>query len=241
MGDVRIGTSGWAYKDWNGPFYPDEVKARDRLAYISGRFPTLEINASFYRMPTDKAVASWRDQTPADFLFAWKASRYITHNKKLKDCQDSVDLVFGRMAPLGDTQGPALVQLPPQLRRNDERLETFIGWLPKGVRAAFEFRHPSWYEQAVFDLLARHDCAFVISDHHSAPAPSVVTAGWVYWRGHGPGGRYRGSYSDEALAALARDIEGWGRRGLDVFAYFDNDIKSAAPHDALRLKGLLGH
>ena len=87
MGDVRIGTSGWAYKDWNGPFYPDEVKARDRLAYISGRFPTLEINASFYRMPTDKAVASWRDQTPADFLFAWKASRYITHNKKLKDCE----------------------------------------------------------------------------------------------------------------------------------------------------------
>ena len=178
-------------------------------------------------------------QAPKDFLFAWKVSRFITHNKKLKDCPDSVDLVFGRMAPLGEKLGPALVQLPPQLRRNDERLESFMAWLPKDQRVAFEFRHDSWYDQGVYDLLRRHKCAFVISDHHSAPAPTLVTADWVYWRGHGPGGRYAGSYSDEALAAVARDIEGWRARGLDVYAYFDNDIKSAAPHDALRLRALL--
>lgn len=238
MSDLRIGCSGWAYKDWKGPFYPSGTKDADRLAWYATQFDTAEINASFYRLPSEAAVAGWAAQAPKGFLFAWKVSRFITHNKKLKDCPDSVDLVFGRMAPLGAKQGPALIQLPPQLRRNDDRLETFIGWLPKGVRAAFEFRHPSWYEQPVYDLLARHNCAFVISDHHSAPAPTVVTADWVYWRGHGPGGRYHGSYSDDDLTALARDIESWC--GLDVFVYFDNDIKSAAPRDALRLKGHLG-
>ena len=239
MSQLRIGCSGWAYKDWKGPFYPADLKDADRLTWYATKFDTAEINASFYRLPTENAVAGWAAQAPKDFLFAWKVSRFITHNKKLKDCQDSVDLVFGRMAPLGDKLGPALVQLPPQLRRNDERLESFIGWLPEG-RIAFEFRHNSWYDQGVYDLLARRNCAFVISDHHSAPAPTLVTADWVYWRGHGPGGRYAGSYSDEALAALAEEIKGWRARGLDVYAYFDNDIKSAAPRDALRLKGLLG-
>ena len=154
MSQVRIGCSGWAYKDWKGPFYPAGTKDADRLRWYATRFDTAEINASFYRLPSEAAVAGWAEQTPDGFLFAWKVSRFISHNKKLKDCADSVDLVFGRMAPLGDKQGPALIQLPPQLRRNDERLATFIGWLPKDVRAAFEFRHPSWYEQGVYDLLA---------------------------------------------------------------------------------------
>ena len=237
MGDVRIGTSGWAYKDWNGPFYPDEVKARDRLAYISGRFPTLEINASFYRMPTDKAVASWRDQTPADFLFAWKASRYITHNKKLKDCEESIPLVFGRMAPLG-TAGPVLFQLPPQLRRNDERLASFIRLLPRGYRCAFEFRHASWYDEAVFQILRDAGLSLVISDHHDAPSPWLATANFVYVRGHGPGGRYFGRYGEDALKAWAGHVARWRGEGRDVFCYFDNDIKSAAPRDAAALIAL---
>lgn len=239
MTQLRIGCSGWAYNDWKGPFYPAGLKDADRLAWYATRFDTAEINASFYRLPSETAVAAWRDQAPAGFCFAWKVSRFISHNKKLKDCADSVDLVFGRMAPLAEKRGPALVQLPPQLRRNDERLETFIGWLPKGWRVAFEFRHPSWYDEAVFEILRRRGCGFVISDHHHAPAPGLVTADFAYWRGHGPGGRYHGSYPDAALEELARDIESWRAAGLDVFAYFDNDVKCAAPRDALRLKALL--
>ncbi|HEX6859764.1 MAG TPA: DUF72 domain-containing protein [Caulobacteraceae bacterium] len=239
MSEVRIGCSGWAYKDWKGPFYPPGTKDADRLAAYATRFDTAEINASFYRLPSEVCVAAWARNAPEGFLFAWKVSRFITHNKKLKDCEDSVDLVFGRMAPLGDKLGPALVQLPPQLRRNDERLETFFRWLPPGRRVAVEFRHDSWYDEAVFQILRRHNAAFVISDHHSAPAPSVVTADWVYWRGHGPGGRYFGNYPDEQLCKLAARIGLWRTDGLDVFAYFDNDIKAAAPFDALRLKELL--
>ncbi len=143
------------------------------------------------------------------------------------------------MEPLGEHLGPALVQLPPQMRRDDERLETFIGWLPRRRRVAVEFRHPSWYDEAVYALLAAHGIAFVISDHHSAPAPSVVTADWVYWRGHGPGGRYCGDYPEKDLKALAREVEGWTAGRRDVYVYFDNDIKSAAPHDALKLKGFV--
>ncbi len=238
MGEVRIGTSGWAYKDWNGPFYPDEVKAGDRLAYISRRFATLEINASFYRMPTDKAVANWREQTPDDFLFAWKASRYITHNKKLTDPADSLAYMFARTEGLGDKVGPILFQLPPNLRRNHERLAAFLKALPKRGRFAFEFRHPGWYEPAVLDLLRDHGAAFCISDHHDAPAPFAVTADFVYLRGHGPGGRYHGRYGTAALKDWTDHIRRW-REDHDVFVYFDNDVKSAAPADAQQLIDML--
>ena len=239
MGDVRIGTSGWAYKDWNGPFYPDEVKAADRLAFISDRFRTLEINASFYRMPTDKAVAGWRDQTPADFLFAWKASRFITHNKKLKDPADPLAYMFERANGLGSKLGPVLFQLPPNLHRDDARLEAFLDALPRGPRYSVEFRHPGWYADEVLDMLRVRNIALCLSDHHHAPAPWEPTADFIYLRGHGPGGRYHGRYGGPALQAWANAIRGW-REDRDVFVYFDNDIKSAAPADADQLIGLLG-
>jgi uncharacterized protein YecE (DUF72 family) len=239
MSDVRIGCSGWTYKDWAGPFYPPGTKDRERLEYYATRFDTSEINASFYRLPSEAMVEGWARRAPPGFLFAWKVSRFITHNKKLKDCADSVELVFGRMAPLADHYGPALIQLPPQLRRNDERLEAFLGLLPPGRRHTVEFRHPSWYDPAVFEILRRHDAALCISDHHSAPSPWQVTASWVYVRGHGPGGRYFGRYAPEEMAAWAERIAAWRAEGRDVYAYFDNDIKSAAPFDAEVLKALL--
>ena len=239
MGEVRIGTSGWAYKDWNGPFYPDEVKTKDRLSYISRRFPTLEINASFYRMPTDKAVAGWREQTPDDFLFAWKASRYITHNKKLKDAADSLDYLFERTKGLGDKLGPILFQLPPNLHRDDARLEAFLDLLPARHRYSIEFRHPGWYADEVLAMLKARNIALCISDHHHAPAPWEATADFIYLRGHGPGGRYHGRYGEAALRDWAAHIRRWGK-DRDVFVYFDNDIKSAAPKDAAQLIGLLG-
>lgn len=235
---VRIGCSGWSYRDWVGPFYPREVRAKDRFAFYASQFDTTEINASFYRLPSEQAVATWAQTAPEGFVFAWKVSRYITHNKKLKDCEDSVDLVFGRMAGLRQAHGPALVQLPPMLRRDDERLAAFLKLLPKGRRHTVEFRHPSWYEKPVFDLLADHDAALCISDHHDAPSPWEVTAGWVYVRGHGPGGRYVGRYPEPDLRRWAERVAAWRGQGLDVYSYFDNDIKSAAPADAKVLKQL---
>jgi uncharacterized protein YecE (DUF72 family) len=239
MSQVRIGCSGWTYKDWKGPFYPAKAPDRLRLEYYASRFDTAEINASFYRLPSEAIVEGWARRAPPGFTFAWKVSRFITHNKKLNDCADSVALVWGRMAPLAEKLGPALIQLPPMLRRNDERLARFLELLPPG-RHTVEFRHPSWYAPEVFAILRAHDAALCISDHHSAPSPWEVTASFVYVRGHGPGGRYHGRYPAEALAAWAARVAGWRAAGLDVFAYFDNDIKSAAPFDAEALMGLAG-
>jgi uncharacterized protein YecE (DUF72 family) len=237
MGDLRIGCSGWVYKDWKGPFYPAETKDKDRLEYYATRFDTAEINASFYRLPSEAMVQGWGERAPPGFLFAWKVSRFITHNKKLKDCAEPVALVFGRMAPLRDKLGPSLIQLPPQLRRNDERLAEFLKLLPAG-RHTVEFRHPSWYAPAVFALLADFDVALCLSDHHHAPAPWERTASWIYVRGHGPGGRYVGRYPQDQLEAWAAHIQAWRAEGRDVYAYFDNDVKSAAPFDALELRRL---
>lgn len=237
MASLRIGCSGWVYKDWTGPFYPPEVKTAARLEYYATRFDTTEINASFYRLPSEAMVRGWAERAPPGFLFAWKVSRFITHNKKLKDCADPVALVFGRMAPLGEKLGPSLIQLPPQLRRNDDRLAEFLKLLPPG-RHTVEFRHPSWYEPAVLSLLSDFDVALCVSDHHHAPAPWERTASWVYLRGHGPGGRYVGRYPDAELERWAAHIRDWRLEGRDVYAYFDNDVKSAAPLDALALKRL---
>jgi uncharacterized protein YecE (DUF72 family) len=240
MSELRIGCSGWIYKEWKGPFYPDDLKLKDRLAYFATQFNTAEINGSFYRLPTQKAVAGWAAGAPEGFVFSWKVSRYISHMKRLTDCEESIDLVFGRMQGLGEAEGPALVQLPPSLKRDDERLKVFLGWLPKRRPHVIEFRHPSWYDEAVFALLERHNAALCISDHHHAPAPVRATADFVYWRGHGPGGRYYGRYGEAALEALAEQIKVWRRKACDVYAYFDNDIGAAAPKDAQRLKSLLG-
>jgi uncharacterized protein YecE (DUF72 family) len=238
MADLRIGCSGWAYKDWRGPFYPPEVRLKDHLAYYASRFSTAEINASFYRLPSPAAVARWREDTPPGFLFAWKASRFLTHNKKLNDPADSLALILGRMEGLGEKYGPVLFQLPPMLHLDRERLAAFLNLLPKDRRATIEFRHPSWYVPAVCDLLREHDVALCLSDHHDAPAPWEVTAGWVYVRAHGPGGRYAGRYPEADLRSLAGRIADWRAQGRDVFCYYDNDIKSAAPKDAERLIAL---
>jgi uncharacterized protein YecE (DUF72 family) len=238
-GQVRIGTSGWAYPHWKGRFYPEGVRLKDRLAWYAGRFDTVEINGSFYRLPSEAAVAAWAEQAPDGFLFAWKASRYITQAKKLKEVEAPVALVFERMAPLGEHLGPALFQLPPQLRLNIDRLTNFLRLLPEQARVAVEFRHPSWYAPEVFRLLADHDVALCISDHHDAPAPWEATASHVYVRGHGPGGRYVGRYPAAVLERWAGQVAGWRAEGRDVYAYFDNDIDGAAPLDADALKAML--
>jgi uncharacterized protein YecE (DUF72 family) len=243
MAEVRIGVSGWSYPHWRGAFYPEGLRVKDQLAYCAARFPTLEINGSFYRLPTEKAVAGWRDAGDAGsegFVFAWKASRYITHYRRLKDVEESLQLVFGRMAGLGDRMGPALFQLPPQMKADRERLADFLPRLPKGRRVAIEFRHPSWYDEAVFALLRDHGVAFCVSDHHDAPSPWIATADFAYVRGHGPGGGYSGAYADAELKAWADRLRAWTDEGRDAFVFFDNDIGAAAPKDAARLMQRVG-
>jgi len=239
MSTLRIGCSGWAYSDWPGKFYPAEVKAKDRLAWYAARFNTAEINASFYRLPSEALVASWARTAPEGFVFAWKASRTITHYKRLVDCEESVKLVFDRMEGLGEAYGPVLFQLPPSFKRDDDLLASFAGLLPKDRRCAFEFRNASWYEPDVYALMRTLGLGFVIHDHHQAPSPSVITADFVYWRGHGPTGRYFGHYSPERLRALADDIAGWRKAGLDIHAYFDNTMAAAAPEDIAVLREML--
>jgi uncharacterized protein YecE (DUF72 family) len=240
MNNVFIGTSGWTYDGWRGPFYPADVPKKDWLRHYAGHFPTAEINGSFYRTPSLEAVRGWRTQTPDDFVFAWKASKFITHWKRLTEkCDNSLALMETRLKVLGPKIGPVLFQLPPRFKANRERLAAFLKMLSRRRRYAFEFRDASWYEPAVFELLRDRDIALCISDHHDAPAPWEVTADHVYWRGHGPGGAYKDNYSDAELRKLADAIRKWRRARRAVYVYFDNDQKSAAPQDAARLMRLL--
>jgi uncharacterized protein YecE (DUF72 family) len=239
-GELRVGTSGWHYADWWGPFYPKEVKKKDALAYYVTQFNSTELNAPFYRTPTEKAVQGWLDTTPDDFRFAWKASRYITHFKRLLVDDDSLKLLDDRIDLLGHKAGVVLFQLPPQMPADRERLAAFLKRLKRSRRYSFEFRHASWYEPSIFDLLRAHNISLCLSDHASAPTPLEVTADWIYVRNHGPSGRYHGSYSDAALEDWAKHIRKWRREGRDVWCFFDNDVKSAAPADAEKLLALLG-
>ena len=240
MAGILVGTSGWHYASWKGPFFPKGLRQKDQLGYYATQFRTTELNGVFYRTPTPEAVKGWREQTPDDFVFAWKASKFITHWKRLSErCDNSLALLEDRLSLLGPKAGPVLFQLPPQFDRNDERLASFLKMLRAKRRYAFEFRHPSWYTPRVFRLLADANIALCISDHADAPSPWKRTADFVYVRGHGPGGRYKGHYSPAALATWAHSIKQWRRRGHDVYVYFDNDQKSAAPRDAKRLLDML--
>jgi uncharacterized protein YecE (DUF72 family) len=236
-----IGTSGWHYDSWRGPFFPKEVPKKDHLRFYAEHFPSTELNGVFYRTPTLDAVRNWVAQTPDDFLFAWKASKFITHWKRLTNkSRNSLALMETRLKVLGRKAGPVLFQLPPQFIANRERLASFLKLLRKQRQYAFEFRHPSWYEPPILDLLRDHDISLCLSDHHDAPSPWEVTARHVYVRGHGPGGAYKGHYSEKTLKKWADDVRKWRRQGRTVYVYFDNDQKSAAPKDGQRLMQLLG-
>lgn len=240
MSRILIGTSGWSYQSWRARFFPGNLMVKHQLQYYATQFPTAELNGVFYRTPTVEAVRGWREGTPDDFVFAWKASKFITHWKRLSDkSRNSLALLESRLRILGPKAGPVLFQLPPHFPVNRERLAAFLGLLDPRRRYAFEFRHASWYVPPILDLLREHDISLCLSDHRDAPTPWIPTASFVYVRGHGPGGAYKGHYSDRALRAVAKKIVGWKRQDRDVFVYFDNDQKSAAPLDASRLMRML--
>jgi len=233
---IRVGTSGWHYGSWKGPFFPKDLKAKDQLPFYATQFPSTELNGVFYRTPTERAVELWRDQTPDDFVFAWKASKFITHWKRLSErSENSLQLLESRLSLLGHKAGPVLFQLPPQFELNYERLQHFLSMLNRKRRYTFEFRHSSWYSPKVFRLMSDANIALCISDHADAPSPWKRTANFVYIRAHGPGGRYKGHYKQATLAEWRTQIASWNTSGHDVYVYFDNDQKSAAPLDARRL------
>jgi uncharacterized protein YecE (DUF72 family) len=237
---IRIGTSGWSYRSWRGPFFPERLSTRRHLEYYASQFETAELNGVFYRTPTPEAVQGWRDQTGTDFVFAWKASKFITHWKRLSENSiNSLQLLEERLSILEDKAGPVLFQLPPGFEADAGRLADFLELLPKHRRYSFEFRHPSWYAPNILGLLTDRNIALCISDHHDAPAPWEQTADFIYLRGHGPSGRYKGRYPSATLNAWRKSIVQWERRGCDIYVYFDNDQKSAAPLDALALRRLL--
>ena len=237
--EVRIGTSGWHYKHWLGSFYPAKLPASQMLAYYQQHFDSVEINNSFYRLPKPGMFAAWREATPAGFLFAVKASRFLTHNKKLKDPENALDNLLPRAAELGDKLGPILFQLPPKWRCNAERLEAMLAILPRELKYAFEFREPTWLCDDVLRILSRYNAAFCIFELGGYHTPLELTADWTYVRLHGPGGKYQGSYPDRKLQAWAERIGEWERTLRHVFVYFDNDQAGYAAHNALTLKRLV--
>ena len=238
----RVGCSGWNYAHWrNGVFYPQRCPARLWLEYYARRFDTVEVNATFYRLPTERAVQGWVDQTPEDFVFTVKMSRYVTHVKRLRDLEPSLELFYGRIAPLvrSPKLGPVLWQLPPTFHRNDERLAETLALLPPG-RHAFEFRHHSWFVPEVMELLRGHGVALVIGDRPEVHAfqSHELTAEWSLIRFHAGSRGRNGNYSESELREWAERIRAWPVE--ECFLYFNNDWEGFAPRNALRLRRLLG-
>lgn len=238
-GHIHIGTSGWHYAHWAGPFYPENLPSGEFLSFYTRHFKTVEINNTFYHLPSHEALQAWRDGTPKDFLFTCKGSRFITHMKKLKDPRQSIKRFFQAVEVLGKKLGPICFQLPPRWRINVERLEAFLAALPKKHRFAFEFRDESWFDQNVYKLLAKHNSAFCMYNLAGRWSPEVVTANYIYIRLHGPEGPYQGRYHKTVLRTWAKKCTNWSAEGKDVYCYFDNDEKGYAAHDALELKKIL--
>jgi uncharacterized protein YecE (DUF72 family) len=234
---VRIGCSGWNYAHWRERVYPKGLPTRRWLEHYASLFDTVEVNATFYRLPTRSAVAGWVEQTPDSFLFTVKASRYLTHIKRLTDMESGVARFYERIEPLveSDKLGPLLWQLPENFRRDDERLASALEHLPPG-RHCFEFRHASWFEEDVYALLRKGGVALVIGDNPKRPFQThELTADWTFVRFHyGHRGR-NGNYSERELEEWKRRIAAW-RAKVDVYAYFNNDWEGYAVRNALWLR-----
>lgn len=239
MSAIRVGTSGYAYPHWRRTFYPPRLPERAWLGYYAKVFTTVELNATFYGLPSPDAVDQWREHTPRGFLFAAKGSRFLTHLKRLREPELALLRYFEVVGRLGDKLGPVLWQLPPQLREPDlDRLEHFLAWLPSEVPQVIEARSEGWYTGEVCDLLDRHRVAFC--EHDLLPSlPPRHTGGFRYLRFHGATARYLGRYGRRALARHARDLAEWAAQGGKAYAYFNNDAMGHAVRDALDLVELI--
>ena len=240
----HVGCSGWNYKSWRGKFYEARLPAKEWLTYYTSVFDTVEVNNTFYRLPEAATFACWKRQTPAGFVVAVKASRFLTHIKRLKDPEEPIERLFSRAKALGPRLGPVLYQLPPNFFRNGvnlERLELFLRALPRRisrrvVRHVFEFRDPSWYVTETYRLLEHHDATLCLHDKRGSAIFEPFVGPIAYVRFHGTSGQYAGSYPDDRLEHWASTLAAEWRKGRSVYAYFNNDPDAVATENARTLR-----
>lgn len=242
--NIHVGTSGWSYKHWKGDFYPAKLASTKWLQFYTQHFSTTEVNASFYRLPSEDTVVKWAETVPKDFLFCPKMSRYLTHMKKLRDPEEPLERFFSIFYKIRNKLGPILIQLPPILKFNYDVAEHFYRLLKtkyKQHHFVMEIRHESWLEEVSLTLMTAFDIGFVISQSDKFfPYEEVVTAKTIYIRFHGPKDLYASSYSDRQLKSYAKKMKDWVKEGHEVWAYFNNDIHGYATLDAERLLQFLG-
>jgi uncharacterized protein YecE (DUF72 family) len=239
LGRCRVGCSGWQYDHWRGNFYPRRLPQGAWLEHYATVFDTVEVNTTFYRLPDKAVFSSWGGRVPGEFRFALKASRYLTHRKRLRQPREALRRFFSRASVLQARLGPVLYQLPPGWRKNLDRLTSFLRALPAGYRHTVEFRDGSWYAEDVFEALERSGVALCLHDLPGSASPRVSIGPFVYVRFHGPGGRYGGRYPIERLSSWVKWLRKESRAGRDVYIHFNNDVGGNAPRDARRLKGML--
>lgn len=239
LGAVHIGTSGWHYKHWRGEFYPADLPVKKWFEYYCRHFDTVEINNSFYRLPSETAFDAWRDSSPDGFCYAVKASRYLTHMKKLKDPEAGITNFLPRAERLGAKLGPVLFQLPPFWGLDVPRLDQFLSALPGGHQYTFELRNATWFTPEVYEVLRRHNAAFCIYELAGFHSELQITADFAYVRLHGPEGKYQGSYQHHVLDTWAARIREWRKELRAIYVYFDNDQAAYAVHNARALKSSL--
>ena len=230
---VRIGTSGFAYDEWKGSFYPEKIAAKDMLKYYAERLPTVEVNNTFYRLPKEEVLKGWAEQVPEGFTFVVKASQRITHFSRLKECGELLSYLYRVTGVLGARLGPVLFQLPPNFKKDVPRLAAFFDAMPDRRRVAFEFRHASWFDDETFDLLRRHSVALCVSDTGEEPvAPLVATTDWGYLR------LRREDFTDAELEEWARKI--LGEPWQEAFVFLKHEEEGKGPKLAARLIDLCG-
>lgn len=240
---ILIGTSGWIYSHWNGIFYPERLSSKDKLLFYSKHFKTTEINYSFYHLPRKTTFQNWYEVTPKDFIFSVKGSRFITHIKRLKDVEDPLKVFIENAKELKEKLGPILFQFPPSFKIGGEGLEKFKNFLKLlkkyKLSFAFEFRHKSWFQEKIYNLLRKYNFALVIADSSRYPKAEVSTADFVYFRFHGPGSLFSSKYSKTQLKKFAQLIKKFLKEKKDIFCYFNNDFSGYAIENAKELIKLL--
>lgn len=239
LSKIHVGTSGWYYDHWIGPFYPDKTPKENLLEEYAKSFHTVEVNNSFYHLPQEETFLNWKNQTPSDFIFSVKASRYITHMKNLLDPKEPLERFFKRVNLIDKKLGAILFQLPPNWHINLDRFKNFVDFLSKEHPIAFEFREPSWFSDHIYTILEQGNYAFCIYQLGEKESPILTTADFVYIRLHGGEGPYKGNYSNEELASWSERINEWVSVGKEIYCYFDNDEKGYAPKNALELIHML--
>jgi uncharacterized protein YecE (DUF72 family) len=235
----HVGTSGWHYDDWRVRFYPEKLAKAKWLEFYATQFNTVEINNSFYHLPSEAAFKNWYDSSPSNFIFAVKVNRFITHIKKLRNVEEAVEKFLTRVKILGEKLGPLLYQLPPNLHCDDQRLESFLSLLPPEMKHVFEFRHQSWFDEGVLKTLHKYNAGFCIFDMPSLNCPLAVTADFAYMRFHGSSGLYSSCYSEEELSDWAKRLSALAADCKAFYIYFNNDVEGFAVRNAVTIREYL--